>query len=244
MGIDIRLPNITETTAEGQMSQMQSYMHQLVQQLNWALNNIDNAQIVDPSGSQSVQTSYTKSISLSETDARANFNAIKSLIINSADIVEAYYQMMRQNFDGEYVANSDFGTFVESTNHSIENNSTATIDLYNDVQNMQTKLDKVETALLETDAWIKRGLLDYDEEGIPIYGIEVGQTTEVDGEEVFDRFARFTADGIYFYLPGSTDAVAWMSGNKLYISNAEITGSLKLGGFDLDLTNGIICRWV
>ena len=44
MNIDIRFPNITAPTAEGQMAQMQSYMHQLVQQLNWALNTIGDAQ--------------------------------------------------------------------------------------------------------------------------------------------------------------------------------------------------------
>jgi hypothetical protein len=43
MGIDIRLPNITATDTEGKMAQMQSYMHQLVEQLNWALATVDNA---------------------------------------------------------------------------------------------------------------------------------------------------------------------------------------------------------
>ena len=44
MSVDIRLPNITAATAEGQMAEMQSYMYQLVQQLNWALNTIGEAQ--------------------------------------------------------------------------------------------------------------------------------------------------------------------------------------------------------
>ena len=43
MNVDLRFPNISATTHEGQMSQMQSYLHQLVEQLNWALNSLDEA---------------------------------------------------------------------------------------------------------------------------------------------------------------------------------------------------------
>lgn len=41
MSIDIRLPNITGGSATEQLAQMKSYLQQLTQQLNWALNTID-----------------------------------------------------------------------------------------------------------------------------------------------------------------------------------------------------------
>ena len=40
MSIHIGLPNITATTDTGRLQQLQSYMHQLAQQLNWALNTV------------------------------------------------------------------------------------------------------------------------------------------------------------------------------------------------------------
>ena len=80
--IDIRLPNITAATPDGQMKQMQSYMHQLVQQLNWALNTIDEA----VAGNTSSVVMSKQSEDISPEEAANAFNSIKSLIIKSADI--------------------------------------------------------------------------------------------------------------------------------------------------------------
>ena len=85
MSIDIRFPNITATTAEGQMAQMQSYMHQLVQQLNWALNTIGDAQ----NGNMSNVVTNGSEKDISSEEAEDTFNSIKALIIKSADIVKA-----------------------------------------------------------------------------------------------------------------------------------------------------------
>ena len=42
--IDIRLPNITADTEAEQIAQIKSYLHQLVQQLNWALSVLESGQ--------------------------------------------------------------------------------------------------------------------------------------------------------------------------------------------------------
>ena len=107
---------------------------------------------------------------------------------------------------------------------------------------MQTISGQVET-ILSTNAWIRSGLLE-EIDGIPVYGIEVGQTTQSGGQEVFNKYARFTAEGIYFYLPSAPKPIAWMSGRKLYIGNAEITGSLKLGKYVCDTSDGVAFQWV
>lgn len=78
---------------------------------------------------------------------------------------------------------------------------------------------------------------------IPIYGVEVGQTSKVDGTEVFDKFARFTSDRLSFYDKNDTE-VAYISDYKLFITHAEITGSLKLGAYIIDTTNGLAFKWV
>ena len=70
--IDIRLPNITATDTEGKMSQMQSYMHQLVEQLNWALATVDNA--IQGNTANVVMTAQNGS--KSEENAVDTFNSI------------------------------------------------------------------------------------------------------------------------------------------------------------------------
>jgi len=42
--IDIRLPNITADSEAEQIAQIKSYLHQLVQQLNWALSVLESGQ--------------------------------------------------------------------------------------------------------------------------------------------------------------------------------------------------------
>ena len=80
------------------------------------------------------------------------------------------------------------------------------------------------------------------ENEIPVYGIEVGQRNTVNGVEVFNKFARFTADRLSFY-DQSGEEVAYISDFKLYITNAEVTGTLKLGGFLIDTSKGFTLKW-
>lgn len=240
MSIDIRLPNITASTETGQMDQMRSYLYQLVQQLNWALNAVNNAENGDSS-----EISVKGSNSVGDIEkAYSNFSEIKSLIIKSADIVNAYYDVISKRLEGVYVSEADFGVFSEQTSNDIEANSKNITQNYNDIQSISSDIETIKNSNIGTDSWIKTGLLEYDPNGIPIYGVEVGQKTNKDGVEIFNKYARFTGGGIYFYLPGASDAVAWMSGTKLYITNAEVTGSLKLGKYFCDLSNGIAFKWV
>ncbi len=239
MSIDIRLPNITAPSAELQTAQIQSYLYQLVQQLNWALNTIDSA-----SRGETAELEITDRTEADQKQAQTTFNSLKSLIIKSADIVNAYYEQMKEKLDGDYVASSDFGIYRETTSNEITKNSSSIEQMYSNLQTILSDIETLEHSVIDTNAWMKSGLLEYDAQGVPIYGMEVGQKTTIDGEEQFNKFARFTAGGIYFYLPGYSSAVAWMSGTKLYITNAEITGSLKLGRYLCDLTSGVAFKWV
>jgi hypothetical protein len=118
-------------------------------------------------------------------------------------------------------------------------NAKATIDT--DIQGLKGAIDSL-NSLVEVNANIKSGLL-YDEEGIPVYGIEIGQKNIIDGEEVFNKFARFTAGRLSFYDNNGSE-VAYISDYKLYITHAEITGTLKLGGYLVDTTKGLAFKWV
>lgn len=239
MSFNFNLPNLTANTAEGKILQVQDYLYQMVQQLNWALNTLETGGSSSP-GSLLVNGAEAKD---NGEEALARFADIKALIIKSADIVEAYYDKMIQKFYGAYLADSDFGRYINNTEHTIETTSEAYTHFFN---NFQQIISDIETDMKKIDvsAHIRTGLLA-EEKGVPIYGVEVGQKNIIDGVETFNRFARFTADGIYFYLPGATKPTAWMSGSKLYITDAQITGTLQLGGYKFFTNNGgITLKWV
>lgn len=229
MGIDIRLPNITATTAEGQMSQMQSYMHQLVEQLNWALATVDNA----IQGNTSNVVMPTQTGKSSEEEAVDTFNSIKSLIIKSADIVTAYEETIKESLKGEYVAMSDFGTYTEQTKADIETNSKGVTELYSNVQ-------RIDDDVKNTNAYIKRGYLGDDKQGNAVYGIAVGETNE-DGE--YKQYAWFTSSKLSFFDGGGNE-VAYISKNRLYITDATFLGTVIFGNYKADTSDGLAFVWI
>ena len=92
------------------------------------------------------------------------------------------------------------------------------------------------------NAHIKPGILYY-EDGIPVYGLEIGQKNTIDGVEVFNKYARFTSNKLSFYDQNGTE-VAYISDYKLYITNMEITGTAKFGAFLLNTTKGFRLKCV
>lgn len=241
MMTDLRLPNITGTTEKEQLLQIKGYLHQLVSQLQWALNSTvtpgQNAVLVSSSNSSQQVLPQV------EKDAVAKFAEIKPLIIKSAEIVEAYYEEINERLVGMYVAESDFGRYSEETELTLSKTSTNIEQAYSNIQKIVTDIENLNITLAEVNAHIKSGLIDEDKNGLPIYGIEVRQRNIVDGNEVFNKFARFTADRLSFYDKNGVE-VAYISDYKLYITHAEVTGTLKLGGYRVDTTSGLAFKWV
>ena len=243
MSYDIRLPNITGTDTGTRVAQMQTYLYQLVEQLNWALNTLNSAESGDSEAKNKIVVNEGE---LSESEAQGTFNSLKGLIIKSADIVTAYETELRKSFDGLYVANSDFGTYSEETHKKTVENSDGIADLYKNIQTITDNTATIKKYLIDTNAYIKSGLLDYDDNGAAIYGIEIGQKDAIqnlgDEENIIKRWSRFTADKLSFYNADDKE-IAWISGYKMYIKNAEFQESVKFGGYICELTDGIAFKW-
>ena len=239
MSVDIRLPNINGRTDSEQLAQIKSYLYQFAGQLQWALKTVETG-----SSSNIVQNNVA-SKNVSKDDPVSNFNQLKGLIIKSADIVNAYYEKIDSmlKLSGEYTAASDFGDFKEETlNHLSATNS----KIQQNITDLQTIFDEngnIRSELL-VNGHIYSGIIEYAKDGEAIVGIEIGQTTTENGEQVFNKFARFTAEKMSFYdAMVQGEPVAYISNYKLYITNAEVTGTLKLGGFVLDTSVGLALRW-
>lgn len=241
MSMDFRFPNITAKDEAGQLIQMKSYLHQLVEQLNYAMKTVEGGS----SGAVAYMSKAASAVGSEDAKAQATFNDIKSLIIKSADIVNAYYDTINARLKGLYVAESDFGIFAEQTNLALESNSTAIAQHYENIQQILSDIEGFENSLIEVNAHIHSGLLYYGDDGAPVYGLEIGQRTEIDGVETFNKYARFTSDKLSFY-DSNDNEVAYISDKKLYITHVEIIGSFSLGGFvDKVLADlSVVTKWV
>ena len=237
--INIRLPNITATTERDQLIQVKSYLHQLVQELNWALTTVETT------SNKAVTQEKQSGSAVTKDEMTTSYNELKSLIIKSAGTVSSYLETAEEKFNSLYVAQSDFGTYKEEASQEILKTSTAVQNFYDSMQEILTDIESLEHSVIAANAYIKSGLLDYDGSGVPVYGMEVGQKTSIDGVESFDAFARFTSDRLSFYDQNGSE-VAYISDYKLYITHVEIKGSLREGGYVDTVTSdgGIVTKWV
>lgn len=242
MGNEFRYPNIPNGTEKEQLAYLKRYLYQLVEQLQYATLGAGTAS--GYAAAQQPQKSVAKSTTEDSQNSVASFNSIKALIIKSADIVNAYYDEISNRLEGLYVAESDFGTYVEETEMVINQSSNDIEQLYTNIQTIITDIESLDFTLADVNAHIKTGLLDY-EDGIPIYGIEIGQKNIVSGEEVFNKYARFTSGRLTFYDQNDSE-VAYISDYKLHIRNAQITESFRIGGFVETVTSSkdVVTKWV
>lgn len=255
MSINIRLPNITATNDAGKLAQVQSYMYQLVEQLNWALNNIDSI-------SPAVENSYGKGVAADtqDSDPISTFNDIKGLIIKSADIVNAYYEEISEKLEGLYVAEANFpegsAKFIQETSKTTTENSTKISTLFTNTQTIESNVKSINdvletgenrTRILGSRAWVDIGVLGYAQStGFPIYGMEIGQINEENGEEVYRRFAQYRSDGVHLFDQNGIEVVELSSSRMIIKTGAVFEGSIKHGGFKDEIAeNGsIVTRWV
>ena len=246
MGFNIRIPNITASDPKEQIKQVHSYLFQVVEQLNWALNNIETT--ID--ATKKVDNIPTES-NAQEDDSINTFNGIKGLIIKSADIVNAYYEEIDNllKLSGNYVAEASFpggsATFVQNTNNTLNANSESITNFLTNQQQILSDIEVINNQIIDVNSYIKSGLLFTDDDGVPIYGLEVGQKTEKDGVEVFNQYARFTANKLSFFDSNGYEA-AYISDKKLYIGNVEIKFSFAMGGFVdyVHIDKSIVTKWL
>jgi hypothetical protein len=156
--------------------------------------------------------------------------------------VKAYEESMRTEYKGEYIAVSDFGTYLSKTDKTVEENSRYAVENFANVQTVTAQgqtLAWLEDETRTTEAYIKRGHLYDDENGNAIYGVEVGQS--VNGG--FQRFSRFTAGRLSFF-DGNGNEVAYISSNMLYIKDAKFLGTVLFGNYKADTSDGLAFTWL
>ena len=234
---DIGIPTPVEPIV-----QIQSYLYQLVDELNVVIDSIDK----QSSEAKEIVKSFASSGVEDDKKAQDTFNSIKALIIKSADIVKAYEESFLAKFNGTYFAGSDFGTYLQETSAAIEANSRGVTEVFTNVQTITNDdgtgtLDELMEESRITNAYIKRGLLGYDDNGNAVYGVEVGETTE---SGAFLKYARFKSDRLSFYDENGAE-VAYIGAGCLYVVGKSVfLGEIKLGGYKTDTSDGLAFTWI
>lgn len=234
--INLTPPSATGGQAE-QVRNLYSYLYQLTDRLNAAFVALD---VGDSNASGASASAAGASGGMSADQAR-QYNELKALIIKTGTVTKEYADKLVASLDSVYIAQSEWGTYEEQIHQDIEATASGIVESYN----FQSQIDALDDYRIEASGYILRGIIGYDENNVPIFGIAIGQdlkTTEVtiDGVtykqvDMTKNLATYTADGITFWLNGV--AVARLNQQELSITRAVITEKITLGDWEI-ATNG------
>ena len=228
-----------------QLARQYAYLYQMAQQLNVALDGVGAA--ASAADAAAVNAPYARTAPAE----KEQYQTLKSLITRTAREVRAEMDKARLELGGEYVAVSDFGTYLQKLNSSIEADAEAITQYYRFVSDLQTNVDAVSAAFenyrTDTGGYIRTGIVSYDG-ALPVYGVAVGQdlsVREVDGKQLVEpkHFrAIFTGEKLSFWQDAVE--VAYVSNNRLYISDITVRNTVALGDWELSRRRGLAFRWI
>ena len=175
---------------------------------------------------------------------------------------EGNYSQLRQDVDGFesriVTAEGDINTLqsdAEGFRSTIESVEGRTSTLEQTSVAFTTRFGVVEEDIRKTKAYITTGLLETTSDGTEVYGVEIGQGSEADGDGTVGKYARFTHKKLSFY-DGNANEVTQIGDQKMAVTNIEIIaspdtekkqyGTFKQGGFvDITLADGsVVTKWV
>ena len=234
-----------------QVMQQYAYLFQMAQQLNLALEQLEQAE----SGTVRAAGAASGGAAAGGTKLAAadrQYQKLRSMIVKTADQVRHSREELTARLQEEYVAVSDFGSYVASLSAYLEANPEAVTQYYSFFSDLKADVEAVDAAFrhykVDTEGYIRTGIVSYDG-AVPVYGVAVGQDLvcrEVDGQQVVEQNnfrAVFTATRLSFWQDATE--VAYVSNNRLYITNITVLGSIAIGDWSVEAAeSGLAFRWI
>lgn len=270
MDLNLKAPPVLRGSEIEQIGQIRSYLYQMQQALLIALEKTDMDKLAEEV-TQAVRGGGELPDGGDPTIHEA-YRKLKAIIIKTAGTVQSSVDELSTRLESDYVATSTFGEYQESASLQMQATATEVVQSYqydSKLEAMQGSLAEYNDSLntldaaiseasqgisaldtynIQTEQYIKTGLLFFDENNVPRYGVAVGENLTkviVNGEVVIERTglaATFTSDRLSFWQ--NEVEVAYISNNQLYIQEARILGNLHLGNWVFDTSYGFALKWV
>lgn len=216
MEFRLEMPSFSDTDKDT-LRKLRAYLFRLNEELRFVLSNID-AENFTPEISNSIKN--TKAV-------KKEVAGLKESIINTATFIRSVEEKITATLKSEYTAISDIGQYTNEAIASYEVDGKGIDQYFNVVSTVNEEVTKL-------CGYIKTGVL---EDGL--IGLEIANFAS-DGTAPFK--VRLSDNRLAFYAGG--EEVAYMSDSTLYITKAHITGTLVLGKYHIDLTDGIVFKWM
>ena len=250
---ELLMPPYPNGSVQQQLTQQYSYLFQMAQQLNMALSALEGGAVstAGNSGQQRKSGGAASAAGKAALENAEQFQNLRAMIVKTAKQVSRNMEQLETRLSEEYVASSQFGTYVQRLSAYLEANPEALTQYYSFCSDLAANVAAVDAAFstyrLDTEGYIRTGIVYYDGPA-PVYGVAVGQnlaTTEIDGQQVVEQNnfrAVFPAQRLSFWQD-STE-IAYVSNNRLYITNITVLDSISIGHWRMDSGNGLAFKWI
>ena len=191
------------------------------------------------------------------TTAYCITNTIDDIVDPKINGVMSYADKKVEELKGYYVAQSDFGTYLEEISQKIEADPSQLSQYFKFASDIRANVDRVEVdfASYKTDVegYIRQGIVGYDGT-VPIIGIAIGQDirtsqtgveTEQGVYDVIDKSSNmsvWTTEKLSFYIDGQE--AAYFSNGKLTVAQIAADRITGAGKWDVSFTGGVKFKWI
>lgn len=183
---------------------------------------------------------------------RQNARNLQALIIKSANDVMAYADGKVEEYNSMYVAKSEFGTFKEEINTTIENTARGVVESYNyasAISSLQDSIDVLQNYSTILNGEIRRGIVEDPQTHQYVLGIAISQQIAFTGEvcdvndvnhpagDSYDyyyispgqTFGLYTATGWQFWVGGVKKGWYSTDDGMLHVANILVENTLQFG---------------
>ena len=240
-------PPILTGNSRVDLNNLRDYLFRMAQ----SLGEVATAGLANPT---SVSISYTKDgkqvlkPQTADQEIRQAAQALQALIIKSADEVRQYTDSKTEVYDQMYLARSEFGTFQETIEATIETTARGVEETYDYASAIEAELQQYVTTI---NGQIRRGVVwDPTPPGQYVTGIAISQNLQFTGE-CGPSDPGNPGDGYtYYYLnPGQTFGLYTSTGWQFWINGvrkgwySSLDGLLHVAGILVEQSLQIGDKW-
>ena len=210
MAINLRPPSQGIGSTEEKLRSLYSYLFQMTDELNHALNNMREGG--GEAAYRAISSASTGGGAKGSQAANA-YQQLKALIIKTATEVTATTTRIVNEMASEYIASSEYGSYYEYLKKVTEETADGSLMTWESEQGVIHGEDEYRA---KSDVFIKVGIVKYHDDGTVDAGIIIGRRLHAVTETLSDGTEQIHVEGDDIYTLIGPDGISlWMNGAKL-----------------------------
>ena len=253
-------PPILQGSEQEQLRTLRDYLVRMARSLETAQQA---PAAPSPLGAAAVQAQREKREEDGLASLRRNAARLRALIVKTAgdaDTLAAELGVLRHDMESDYLARSDFGTYMEQARASFQATARGVVESYDFAALIEAVSDRTEELnlyLTTLRGEIRRGLITDPETGEAVLGIAVaenlqftGAVHEEDGLRYYElapgqTLGLYTSTGWQFWVNGSKRGWFDSRDGRLHVISEVVEDHLQLGAdWRLSVSGGFGIKYV